>query len=369
MKSVHLEKFAKVLIEYSLSVKQGDILIINSNYLAEPLLMELYKEALLKGSYPTLKVSLPGASYNFLKYANEEQLRFIPPWSKVEVESVHCFLNIMAPKNTKSLANADPKKMQISNLASKDIMEIFEKRHANGELRWSITLFPTDAAAQDAEMSLEEFEDFVVRACHLDEEDPVSFWKGVDEYQMRVIDFLKEKKVFRIVGEDTDLTIGTEGRKWINASGRENFPDGEVFTSPVENKVDGRIKFKMPQYYMGKECTDVYLEFKDGMVVKASAVKGEDFLMKVLETDEGAKRLGEFAFGLNYGIDRIIKNILFDEKIGGTVHLAIGRGFTEAGSQNRSVVHWDMIYDLRKQGEIYADGDLIYKNGKFVVEI
>jgi aminopeptidase len=369
MDSRYVEKMAKVLLDYSLEVKKDEILIINSSYLSEPLLLELYKEALLRGAHPVLKVSLPDSSYYFYRYAQEHQLRFIPPWSKVEMETANCILNIMATKNSKALANIDPEKMRISNLASKELVEIFEERYNRGELRWSVTLYPTAAQAQDAEMSLQEFEDFVVKACHLDEEDPVEYWKGVDERQKKIVNFLENKREFRIVGEDTDIVIRTDGRKWINASGKENFPDGEVFTSPVENGVNGKIRFNLPQYYMGKEVEGVYLEFRDGVVIVANAEKGDSFLKKVLETDEGAKRLGEFAFGLNYGIQSISKNVLFDEKIGGTVHLALGRAFPQAGGMNKSVVHWDMIYDLRKKGEIYADGELIYKNGEFVVEL
>ncbi|MDI6850470.1 MAG: aminopeptidase [bacterium] len=369
MDSQYIRKMAKVLLDYSLSVKKDEILVISSTYLAEPLILELYKEALLKGAHPVIKVSLPDSAYYFYKYAQEHQLSFVLPWSKVEVETAHCFLNIMATQNTRALTNVDPEKMRIASLAGKELIEIFEERYKKGELRWSVTLYPTPAQAQDAQMSLQEFEDFVIKACHLDEEDPVEYWRGIDDRQKRIVKFLENKKEFRIIGEDTELVIRTDGRKWVNASGKENFPDGEVFTSPLENGVNGRIRFNLPQYYMGKEVEDVYLEFKDGLVIRANAEKGSDFLQKVLETDDGAKRLGEFAFGLNYGIKNITKNVLFDEKIGGTIHLAIGRAFAEAGGMNKSVVHWDMIYDLRKSGEVYADGELIYKNGEFVVEI
>ena len=369
MDSEYIRKMAKVLLDYSLNIKKDEILVISSSYLAEPLLLELYKEALLKGAHPVIKVSLPDSTYYFYKYAQEHQLRFIPPWSKVEVETAHCFLNIMATQNTRALTNVDSEKMRVASLAGKELIEIFEERYKKGELRWSVTLYPTPAQAQDAEMALQEFEDFVIEACHLNEEDPVEYWRSVDDRQRRIVEFLESKKEFRITGEDTELVIRTDGRKWVNASGKENFPDGEVFTSPLENGVNGKIRFNLPQYYMGKEVEGVFLEFKDGVVIKANAEKGSEFLQKVLTTDEGSKRLGEFAFGLNYGIKSISKNVLFDEKIGGTIHLAVGRAFAETGGMNKSVVHWDMIYDLRKGGEIYADGELIYRDGKFVVEI
>ncbi|MEO0258817.1 MAG: aminopeptidase [candidate division WOR-3 bacterium] len=369
MDSKAIRNLTNILLDYSLELKEGEIFIINSTYLAEPLLLEIYKEALLRGAHPVLKVTIPDAGYVFFKYANEKQVTFIPPWAKEEVKNASAFLNIMAVKNAKALRNADPEKMKLSNIASREILEIFQERETKGELRWCVTLYPTDGSAQEAEMSLQEFEDFVVSAGHLDLDDPVAYWKDVDRTQEKIVKYLETKKEIRIIADNTDLRLDIQGRKWINASGKRNFPDGEVFTSPIENGINGWIKFNLPQYYMGKEVSGVYLEFKGGLIVKYHADKGVDFLEKILESDEGAKRLGELAFGLNYGIKHVTKNVLFDEKIGGTVHLAVGRGFPEAGGINKSVVHWDMILDMRDGGEIYADGELIYKDGRFIVEL
>jgi aminopeptidase len=368
MDSNAIKKLTRVILDYSLEIKEEDIFVINSSYLAEPFLLELYKEALLRGAHPILKISIPDTGYLFYKYANEKQISFIPSWSKDEIRSATAYLNVMAPKNTKALQSADPEKMKLASLSSKEILEIFQEREQKGELRWTITLYPTDASAQEAGMSLQEYEDFVIGAGHLDLDDPVEFWKQVDSKQERICKFLESKKEIRIRSECTDLVLNVQGRKWINASGKRNFPDGEVFTSPLENEVTGKIKFNIPQYYMGKEVEGLYLEFNNGVMTKVEAEKGKDFAEKILSSDEGAKRVGELAFGLNYGIKNVTKNILFDEKIGGTIHIALGRGFPEAGGLNKSVVHWDMILDLRKGGEVYADGELIYKDGRFIVE-
>ncbi len=364
-----LEKFASVILDHSLKIKRDEILIIDSSYLAEPFLLEVYKGALLRGAHPVLKVSLPGASYYHYRYAEVHQLEFVPPWSKEEIANASCLLDVIATKNARSLANVDPEKMRISNVATKEIQEFFDERYNEGKLRWCITLYPTDSEAQEANMSIFEFEEFVMSACHLDEDDPVEYWRQVEKKQEKIAKFLESKREISIKGEGTDLKVKVSGRKWINASGTCNFPDGEVFTSPIEDGVQGTITFNMPQYYMGKEAEGVSLEFKDGKICKVRADKGQDFLERILESDEGAKRPGEFAFGTNYGIKNLTRNILFDEKIGGTIHIALGRGFPEAGGVNKSVVHWDMIYDMRQNGEIYADGELIYKKGEFLVEL
>lgn len=369
MRRESLEKLAKVILDYSLKVKREDILLVNSSYLAEPFLLEVYKGALERGAHPFLKVSLPDASFYYYRFANEHQLKYIPPWTKTEVETATCFLNVIASKNARALRNADPEKMRMASIAARELQDVFLERETKGELRWCVTLYPTDAEAQEADMALPEFEEFVISAGHLDEEDPVCYWGNVKGKQQKIVSFLESKSEIRVVADGTDLTVNVGGRKWINASGENNFPDGEVFTSPIENGVNGRIKFNMPQYYMGKEANGVYLEFKEGKLIKVKAERNQEFVEKILESDEGAKRLGEFAFGTNYGIKNLTKNILFDEKIGGTIHLALGRGFPETGGTNKSVVHWDMILDLRKGGEVFADGELVYKDGDFVLKL
>jgi aminopeptidase len=230
-----------------------------------------------------------------------------------------------------------------------------------------VVLFPTNAHAQDAEMSLADYEDFVYRACLVNDGDPVERWTAVKEKQQLLIDWLGGKSEIHLTGPDTDLKVGIAGRSWINCYGDRNMPDGEIFTGPEETKVDGAVRFTFPAVLQGREVEDIRLWFEDGQVVRWSAAKNEDFLTKMLHTDEGACRLGEFAFGCNYGIQRFTKNILFDEKIGGTVHMAVGAGYPETGSQNQSAIHWDMICDLRHGGEVRVDGELFAKDGKYLL--
>jgi aminopeptidase len=248
-----------------------------------------------------------------------------------------------------------------------DIVELRMKREAEGKFRWTGLPYPGRAEAQEAEMALEEYEDFVYGGCLVDGDDPVSEWKKVREEQQRLCDYLNKAKKIRLVGEDTDLTYSVDGRKWINCCGEKNMPDGEVFTAPVENSVDGAVRFTFPGLFYGKEIEDIRLAFEDGRVVRASAAKGDDLLQQILKI-EGADRLGEAAFGTNYGISKFTKNMLFDEKMGGTVHMALGfNPIPETGGLNKSTVHWDILKDMRKDSEIYADDELIYKDGKFTI--
>jgi aminopeptidase len=240
-------------------------------------------------------------------------------------------------------------------------------RAAAGELAWCSTLFPTPAFAQDAEMSLDEYEDFVFQACHVTDPDPVAVWRRFADRQARLVDRLSDKREVRLVGPDTDLVVSVAGRTWINCDGKNNFPDGEVFTGPVETATHGHVRFSYPAVLGGREVSDVRLWFENGRVVRATAAKNNDFLQTSLNVDDGARILGEFAIGTNYGVTRFTKNILFDEKIGGTVHMALGTAYPESGGQNRSALHWDMVCDLRQGGEVWVDGELLSKNGQFVL--
>jgi aminopeptidase len=235
-------------------------------------------------------------------------------------------------------------------------------------MAWCGTLHPTAAHAQDADMSLEEYETFVFAACHADKEDPADHWRRVAAELGARAASLGGIRELRIVGPDTDLRIGVGGRTWLAAEGRLNMPDGEVFTSPVETETDGEIRFTFPGIFQGREVEDVRLRFEGGRVVAASAARGEDYLRSLLDMDEGARIPGEVAFGLNYEIDRFTRNILFDEKIGGTMHLALGAAFPQAGGKNTSGLHWDLICDLREEGEVYADGELVWRAGSFLAE-
>jgi aminopeptidase len=256
-------------------------------------------------------------------------------------------------------------KMRERTASRRELTEIFYRRVAEGKLRWTGLPYPISAEAQEASMALEEYEDFVYSSCLLEAEDPIGEWKKVNEQQKKTCEFLDKAKEIHITGEDTDITFSVQGRKWINCAGKENMPDGEVFTGPVENSVNGTVRFTYPGIYAGREVEDIKLTFKDGRVVKASAAKGDDFLQQILKV-EGADRIGEASIGTNYGITKFTKNMLFDEKMGGTIHMALGNAYPESLGQNKSAVHWDILKDMRKGGEIYADDKLFYKNGKFI---
>ena len=369
MRDPRLEKLADVLVNYSVGVKKDQLVRISGPAIAQPLMVELYRKVLLAGGHPFVRMGPEEASEIFLKHASDEQLRFINPVSLLEYEKIDCSIGIWGEENTRALSNVDPKKMGISQAARKPLMDIFMKRAADGSLKWTGTQFPCQAAAQDAEMSLAEYEDFVFSAGLLDKSDPVAAWKQVSERQQRLVDFLTGKKDYRVVAANgTDVRLSVAGHTWINCDGHENFPDGEVFTGPVVESVEGTIRFSFPAVHHGRECDGVRLVFKNGKVIDASASKGQDFLFSMLDMDGGSRFLGECAIGTNYQITRYTKNTLFDEKIGGTVHFALGAGYPETGNKNESGLHWDMVVDLRQGGYIEVDGTKINVDGKFTRE-
>ncbi len=360
-------KLAEILLNHSLSIKKDDLFIINGSPVSAPLLREIYIVAIEKGAHPALRLGMEEFSELFYKHAADHQLTYVSPLHRFEVEHVDARLSIISPENTRYMTNVDPEKQAIRSSSQQPIHEIFLKRAADKSLRWCVTQFPTNASAQDAEMSLSDYESFIFDAAHVDEHDPAAYWEAIGEKQQRIIDILSQKDSIHIVAEDTDLRLSVKNRKWINCFGKENFPDGEIFTGPLEDSAEGFIHFSFPSVYGGRQVNDVKLWFEQGNVVKTTAQAGKEFLSSMLETDEGAKRLGEFAFGMNEGVTEFTKNTLFDEKIGGTIHLALGSGYPETGSSNKSGIHWDMVCDLRKKGEIYADDELIYKQGKFII--
>ena len=362
-----IAKLARVLVRYSLDLQPGQLFKINANAVAAPLVRELYREALQAGAFPALQINLSGIEEIFYKHASETQLTTATELQRHEMDVLHALIVVLGNENTKALSNADPQKIALYQQTMRPINDRFFDRSSRGEANWLITQFPTHAAAQDADMSLADYEDFVYGAGKLHLDDPVAAWKAVHDEQQRLADILATKRVIRLLGPDTDLTYHTGGRSWINADGKRNFPDGEVFSSPDESKTEGHIRFTFPAVYAGREVADVRLEFQGGTVVKATAERGEDLLHKLLNMDEGARRLGEAAFGTNYEIQQFSRNILFDEKIGGTIHLALGESFAEIGGQNHSALHWDMVCDMRQGGAAYADGELIYKDGKFLI--
>lgn len=359
-------KLADVMVDYSIKVKKGDLFKIQGPYLALPLLEAVYRKSLQVGAHPFIDIIVEPIQEIFFKHASDEQLAYVSELRKLETEKIDCFFHSWGSENTKHLSNTDPSAQRKAQVARKDLTQRYFERTASGELRWCGTLYPCQAMAQDAEKSLAEFEEFVYEAGHLNDDDPAAYWKAFSKEQQKLCDRMNKLETIHIKGDGTDLKLNVKGRKWINCDGQENFPDGEVFTGPIEDSANGHIKYSYPACYAGREVENVQLIFKDGVAVKAEAGKNEAFLKQMMESDEGAKRIGELAIGTNYNIQTFSKNTLFDEKIGGTCHLAIGNSIFESGGLNKSAIHWDMVCELRNGGEIYGDDELIYKDGKFV---
>jgi aminopeptidase len=361
------EAVARILVDYSVDVQPGQFVGIEGTPEGAPLILAIYQRTLERGGHPWLRLSLDEAAEILYKHASDEQLDYVPNVMHQLIEDLDVRIGVWTEVNTKALTNVDPARQARAAAARRPLSERFLERAANKELKWTGTVYPTHAFAQDAEMSLREFEEFVYGAALVHEPDPIAAWRAVSREQQKLIDWLAGKREVRLLGPDTDMTLSVEGRSWINCDGHENFPDGEIFTGPVEDSVNGHVRFTYPACTDGREVEDVQLWFEDGRIVRAAAAKNEAFLLAMLDTDEGARYLGEFAFGTNRGVQRFTKNILFDEKIGGTVHMAAGAGYPETGSQNRSAIHWDMICDLRQGGEVWVDGELFVKDGEFQI--
>jgi len=359
-------KMADLLCEYSLNLKKGDTVEIRGEVAAEPLVKACYIKLLKMGCYPVVRMSFAEQLYSFYKYAEKEQLEFIPDAHMTAAKTVNAMINIDCETNTKQLTGVDSGKIATNRKALSVLKDIMFDREAKGDFSWVIAPYPTSSMAQDAEMSFDEYAEFVFGACKLNETNPVESWTKVSGHQEKIVESLSGIRELRITGKDTDLILNVEKRKWINCNGSHNMPDGEVFTSPVEDSANGEMFFDVPTSFMGVSAKNVHLTFKNGKVVKAKAEKGEDFLNKMLDTDEGARVVGEIAFGLNNAIKKATGNILFDEKIGRSMHLAVGSSYPEAGGQNKSGLHWDLIKDMREDAAVYADGKKIYENGKFL---
>ncbi|MBQ9149387.1 aminopeptidase [bacterium] len=363
-----INKYADVLVNYSTKVTKGDLVIIYARgYESQPLVKEIFKLCLQNGAHPVVRTSMDEIAETFIKYATDEQLEYIDEMSKLEVEKADVMIFIGAPSNIKNLANADNDKLAKHSRATHPILAKRLERSACGDMRWVIANYPTNALAQEASMSLEEYSEFLINSCYLDLENPSRKWIEIDNEQKRLADILNKTLKIRIVGDKTDITFSTKGRTWVPCSGNMNFPDGEIFTSPVEDSASGTIYFDFPQNYHGSTSKEVYIEFVDGKAVKYHAEIGNDFLCKMLEMDEGSRFVGEVAIGTNDRIQDVTGNILFDEKIGGSIHIALGASYPEAGGKNQSGLHWDMIKNMKNGGKIYADDKLIYENGKFII--
>jgi len=367
MADPRVETVAKILVDYSVEVRPNQLVRITGAPESAPLILAVYQQVLERGAHPFLQVELEAAEELLYAYASDAQLDYVPPFMRDVIEQIDASIGIWTDVNTKRLTNTDPVKQSRRAVARRPLSDRLLERAAKKELRWTETLYPTQAFAQDADMSLREFEDFVYKACLVHEPDPIKAWRTVSKEQQRLVDWMNKAKQIHVVGPDTDLKLEVTGRKWENCDGHENFPDGEIFTGPIEESVNGHIRYTYPACHFGREVEDVRLWFKEGKVVKATAGKNEQFLLKMLETDAGARYVGEFAFGTNPGIQRFTKNTLFDEKIGGTIHLALGKGYLETGSKNKSAIHWDMVCDLRDDGEVRVDGTLFLKDGKILV--
>jgi aminopeptidase len=366
MTDPRLRKLANVLVSFSTGVKPGQLVRIHGPSVSEPLIAEIAREVILAGANPVVYVSLEEVAEFLYKHGNDDQLRYISPMTWTMVEKIDASIGIWASSNTKSLSNCDPKKQAVQSASMKPFKDKFFERASKGELKWVGTQFPCQANAQDAEMSLDDYEDFVYQAGLLHLDDPASAWKKIAESQQRMVDYLNNKSEIHITTPaGTDVRFCVKGRTWINCCGHENFPDGEVFTGPIEDSTEGKIVFSFPASHGGREVHDIVLTFKSGKVVDAHASKNEDYLIKMLDQDAGARILGELAFGCNYSITKYTRNTLFDEKIGGTFHTAVGSAYPETGAKNQSGLHWDMVCDLRVGGKVFADGELIEENGKF----
>ncbi len=367
MRDSRVARLGELIVSYSLELERGQILRVDVPPVAAPLAVELYRAALRAGGHPFANVELEQLPEILMKKGSDDQLEFLSPIAAAEIEFVDAIVTVWAESNTRALSRVPPERHQRLIASSRRLAKRRWERIAAGELRWCGVVFPTAAHAQDAEMSLDEYEQFVFRACHVEgTEDPVAHWNGVSDELHRRAEVLGEAREIRIVGPDTDLRLGVEGRKWQPADGRYNMPDGEVYTSPHEAATEGEIRFTFPALFRGREVEDIRLRFEGGKVVAAEAARGLEFLEALLEVDDGARRLGEVAFGLNYEIDRFTNNTLFDEKIGGTMHVALGSAFEELGGRNTSALHWDLVCDLRADGEVYADGELVWQAGRFL---
>ena len=370
MKDYRLEKLAKVLVEYSTAVKPGDNVCVSGEESTMPFIKEVVKQAILAGGNVKWFVDMPDLDEFLLKNGTKNQIEQ-PNYRFGECARADVWISAWGTDNISTLSSIDGETLKRRRLANAENRKIYNERSGSGELRWCGTQFPVNGDAQYAGMSLDEYEDFVYSAGFIDKEDPVAEWKKMLDYQQKWADYLNGVSNLEIISKDTHITLSVKDRKWINCCGNENFPDGEIFTSPVENSVNGYITFSYPALMNGNEFKNVRLEFKDGRIVEASCDESDmtEKLLTYIDTDEGSRFLGEVAFGTNYGIKKFSKNILFDEKIGGTMHMALGAGFPEAGSKNDSAIHWDMINDMTACGKVIADGTVIYENGKFKDEL
>ena len=367
MRDPRAQNLAKILVGYSTEVKEGETVSIDGESAAEPLLAAVYEEVLQAGANAIVNMSLDGQAAAYYRHAGDQQLDWVSPVAEWMVDNVDVRISIGASTNTRELSAVAPERQQRRQQAMGPLMGRAMERSAEGSFRWVYTLFPTNAYASEAEMSFTDYEDFYYGACLAADGDPLTAWERASTETRRLSEWIQDHEEVHITAPGTDITLGIAGRTFIPCVGEHNMPDGEFFTGPVEDSVEGEVTFHLPAVIGGREVAGVRLRFEGGKVVDATADRGEEYLIKLLDTDDGARRLGELGIGTNYGIDRGTREVLLDEKIGGTVHMAVGRSYPESGGVNESAVHTDLVCDLRGGGEITVDGETLQRDGKFVV--
>jgi aminopeptidase len=367
MTDPRIEKWADVLTGYCVDVQPGQTVAIGGGIAAEPLLRQIFAKVVQRGGLPVIVPEFSGLTSTLIGSGSDEQLGYITPYERFRNGEADCAITVMAETNTRNASRVDPARSAAFTRARAELRQTSMQRAGAGDFKWNLTIFPTDAYAQDAEMSTDDYREFIMEACRLNEPDPVAAWVAMREFQAGIVDWLTPRKELRLVAPGTDFRCSIAGRTWINSDGKRNFPSGEVFTGPVEDSAEGEVRFSFPVVTQGRQISDIRLKFEAGKVVDASAARNEAFLIESLDSDEGARRLGEIAVGTNFGITQFTGQILLDEKIGGTAHMALGAGYPETGSTNRSAIHWDLICDLRQGGRIEVDGEALLVDGQFVL--
>lgn len=364
------EKAAMLAVQYAIGVKPGDKVMIDGSEVANELMKAIYIEVIKQGGHPMINSAIKGVRTAFYRHASDEQLQFVHPTREIVIREYQGMINIFADANRQDMALIDPNKIKMAQTSPKmqELIPIYQDRVGKGELRWTIVPYPCDAFAQDAQMDTDAYKEFVYKALKLDHENPAEAWRQIEKEQDLIVKKLETYDQIHVLGEDTDLTLSVKGRPWCNCCGHKNLPDGEVFTSPIETSINGHIRFTFPGIYQGKEIKNIYLEFENGRVVKGKAETGQDLLDTILSI-ENADIIGEFAIGTNYGVDKFTKNMLFDEKMGGTLHMALGMGFPDTKSENQNcMIHWDILKDMKSEdSKILADGKVIYQAGKWLI--
>jgi aminopeptidase len=368
-----MRNLANILVNYSVGVKPGDLVgitLYGSILVGYPLFPELLREILRAGGYPHFYL-LPNLTeeLDFINYteANQDQMGNLDRFYEMVSKEFDCDIYFGCESNSRRLSKVDPDRIQQHRRAYADLAKTYLKRASHGELRWVYSILPTSGYAQDAEMSLEEYEDFVYAATYPNTHDPIAKWKEIAHNQKRIVEWMVGKKKIELKGDHVDLSFSIDGRPFVSCDGRLNMPDGEIFTGPVEDSAEGWIESTFPAIHGGVDVGQVALRFDDGQVTHAQAKQHQDHLLKALDTDDGARRLGEFGIGTNERINVFTKKILLDEKIAGTIHVALGIGYPESGSQNESGLHWDFLCDMRDGGQIIVDDQVIYESGKFKI--